>query len=323
VALRLALPACAPVADVRADGVAARSKATTTAGEAGLASTLAWLKKNGSRPVRDGMARYGIPDARAFGVSVGALKAHAKQLGKNHALALELWSSGWYEARMLAAFVADPAQLVVRDMNAWAKGFDSWAVCDTVCFHAFDRSPLAWGRIAPWAAAAAEFHKRAAFALLWGLSVHDRAAPDQAFIDCFPLIESAASDERDYVKKGVDMALRAIGKRSTPLHAAALELGARLRDTGAGPAAWIGRSVQRDLATARPRAARPAARAAPAGESAAAARANATPARANATPARANAAPARAAKTPARAGTAARPRAKSSKTATPARARQR
>lgn len=233
--------------------MAARPKATS--GDGGdLASTLAWLEKTGTRQVRDGMARYGIPATRAFGVSVGTLKTRAKELGKNHVLALELWGSGWYEARMLASFVADPAALIVRDMNAWAKDFDSWAVCDTVCFHAFDRTPLAWGRIAPWAGASGEFHKRGAFALLWGLSVHDREASDAAFLGCFSLIEEAASDERDYVKKGVDMALRAIGKRNAALHAAALELAARLCEIGTGPAAWIGRSVQRDLAKARPRA---------------------------------------------------------------------
>jgi len=232
--------------------VAARARPSS--GDADLARTIAWLEKTGTRTVRDGMARYGIPATKAFGVSVGTLKTHAKALGKNHALALELWSSGWYEARLLASFVAEPAQLVVSEMNAWAKDFDSWAVCDTVCFHAFDRTPLAWGRIAPWAAASAEFHRRGAFALLWGLSVHDREASDAAFLDCFALIEKAASDPRDYVKKGVDMALRAIGKRNASLHAAALELAARLCESEAGSAAWIGRSVQRDLAKARPRA---------------------------------------------------------------------
>jgi 3-methyladenine DNA glycosylase AlkD len=233
--------------------MAARSRTAAGARDPGVKSALAWLEENGSQPVRDGMARYGIPSTRAFGVSVGALKSYAKQLGQDHPLALGLWESGWYEARLLAAFVGDPAALGVQQMNAWAKDFDSWAVCDTVCFHLFDRTPLAWGRVEPWAGARAEFHKRGAFALLWSLSVHDKQASDERFIECLPLLEAAASDEREYVKKGVDMALRAIGKRSSPLHAAALDLAARLCASEAPSAAWIGRSVQRELSKIRPR----------------------------------------------------------------------
>lgn len=227
------------------------ARARRPAAADGLAGTLAWLEKSGSAAVRDGMARYGIPATRAFGISVGTLKSHARELGPSQALALGLWRSGWYEARLLAAFVAEPAALSVRDMNAWAKDFDSWAVCDTVCFHAFDRTPLAWGRIEPWAKARPEFHKRAAFALLWGLTVHDKQAPDERFLECLPLIEAAAGDERDYVKKGVDMALRALGKRNVRLRAAALGLAARLAESGIGSAAWIGRSALRDLSKKR------------------------------------------------------------------------
>jgi len=231
--------------------MAARARAAGTTGSGDLARTLAWLEKSGSQTVRDGMARYGIPSERAFGISVGALKAYARELGKSQTLALGLWSAGFYEARMLAAFVAEPAAFDVAQMNAWAKDFDSWAICDTVCFHAFDRTPLAWGRLTPWAAAKAEFHKRGAFALLWGLTVHDKQASDDRFLECLPLIEAAATDERDYVKKGVDMALRAMGKRNAALRAAALELATRLSEAEAGPGAWIGRSALRDLAKTR------------------------------------------------------------------------
>jgi 3-methyladenine DNA glycosylase AlkD len=246
--------------------MAARSR--LAAGSGDVASALSWLEKNGSQQVLDGMARYGIPSARAFGVSVGALKSYARELGKSHPLALGLWSSGWYEARLLAAFVGEPAALDVRQMNAWASDFDSWAVCDTVCFHLFDRTPLAWGRIEPWAGARTEFHKRGAFALLWSLSVHDRHASDERFLEQLPLIEAAASDERDYVKKGVDMALRALGKRNPRLCTAAKELATELCGVRSGPAAWIGRSVLRDLA--KPRAARPAAAKTPAAKTTAA-----------------------------------------------------
>jgi 3-methyladenine DNA glycosylase AlkD len=231
----------------------ARDKART---DDDVASALVWLRKAGTQKGRDDMGRYGIPSTHAFGVGVGAIKAYSRELGRSHSLALGLWRSGWYEARTLAAFVAEPGALSVRGMDAWAKDFDSWAICDTVCFHAFDRTPLAWERLQPWASARAEFHKRAAFALLWGLTVHDKSASDERFLDCFPLIEAAASDERDYVKKGVDMALRAIGKRSAPLRSAALELATRLSETGDGPPAWIGRSTLRDLAKAKVRTAK-------------------------------------------------------------------
>jgi 3-methyladenine DNA glycosylase AlkD len=241
--------------------MAARSRPAATSKGNGVAQALVWLEKKGTREVRDGMARFAIPSTRAFGVSVGALRAYAKTLGQDHSLALGLWRSGWYEARLLAAFVGDPAALGVQQMNAWAKDFDNWAVCDTVCFALFDRTPLAWGRLEPWAGARAEFHKRGAFALLWSLSVHDKEASDERFIEHLPLIEAAATDERDYVKKGVDMALRAIGKRSAPLHAAALELAARLCESESASAAWIGRSTQRELSKIRPRSSKKNARA--------------------------------------------------------------
>jgi 3-methyladenine DNA glycosylase AlkD len=233
--------------------VAARSRPAASSKGNGVDQALAWLEKKGSQQVRDGMARFAIPSDRAFGISVGALRAYAKTLGQDHALALALWRSGWYEARLLAAFVGDPAALDAALMNSWAKDFDNWAVCDTVCFALFDRTPLAWGRLKPWASARAEFHKRGAFALLWSLSVHDKHASDERFIEHLPLLEAAAADERDYVKKGVDMALRAIGKRSAPLHAAALELAAQLSESEAPSAAWIGRSTQRELSKIRPR----------------------------------------------------------------------
>lgn len=212
-----------------------------------LDAALQWLERSGTRKTRDGMARYGIPSEHAFGVTVGALKAYAKPIGKDHALALSLWKSGHYEARLLAGFVADPAELTAKQMDSWASEFDNWAVCDTICFHLFDRTQLAWARVPAWATARAEFKKRAAFALLWGLTVHDKHADDARFLACLPLIQRAAEDERSYVKKAVDMALRALGKRNPVLRAAALELAKRMIESDRGAAAWIGRSAVREL----------------------------------------------------------------------------
>lgn len=213
---------------------------------------LRWLERHGTKRTKEGMARYGIPSGHAFGVTVGELKAYAKKVGKDHALAQELWKSGWYEARMLAAFVDEAQQVTARQMDLWAADFDSWAICDTVCFHLFDRTAHAWKKVRSFARARAEFKKRAAFALLWGLSVHDKQASSEQFLACLPLIEQGALDERDYVKKGVDMALRAIGKKPRPeLREAVLALATRMSDSTEGAQAWVGRSTLRELSKAK------------------------------------------------------------------------
>ena len=206
-----------------------------------------WLEQHATKKTRDGMARFGIPSTNALGVTVGDMRKYAKTIGKDHALAARLWKTGVYEARFLAAFVDDPAAVTPAQMETWAGDFDNWAVCDTVCFALFDRTPHAWKKVRAWAGARAEFKRRGAFALLWALSVHDKKAPDALFRACLPLIEAGALDERDYVKKGVDMALRAMGKRNPSLRRAAIDLATGLRDSKEGSQAWIGRSTLREL----------------------------------------------------------------------------
>jgi 3-methyladenine DNA glycosylase AlkD len=208
---------------------------------------LKWLESHGSRRTLAGMARYAIPSTRAFGIPVGTMRAFAKRVGRDHALAQDLWASGWYEARMVAAFIDDPRHVTLRQMNAWAKDFDSWAICDTVCFHLFDRSPLAWGRVKPWASARPEFVKRAGFALLASLVVHDKAAPDEAFVRHLSLVERGAQDERNFVKKAVNWALRCIGKRSRGLNAAAVDVARRLAETEDAAPRWVGKDALREL----------------------------------------------------------------------------
>jgi 3-methyladenine DNA glycosylase AlkD len=215
-----------------------------------LQKVVAWLKRTGTARVRDGMARYAIPSHNALGVAVGALRKYSVGLGRDHDLAVALWDTGWYEARMLAAFIDEPALVTVRQMDRWCRQFDSWAICDHLCFHLFDRTPHAWRRIEPWSRHEQEFSKRAAFALLWGLSVHDKAAPDDAFLSALPLIERAAHDDRNFVKKAVDMALRAIGKRNGVLHTAALASARRLSEERTPSARWVGKSAVRELTSA-------------------------------------------------------------------------
>jgi 3-methyladenine DNA glycosylase AlkD len=210
-------------------------------------AVVASLKRMATKGVRDGMARYGIPSDKAFGVSVGALKKLAKGLGRSHALAAALWDTGWYEARMLAAFVDNPAQVTPTQMDRWCRDFDNWAICDTACFHLFDRTPHAWDKVAQWSRCREEFIKRAAFALLWGLTVHDKQAADDRFTEGLRLIEGAATDDRNFVKKAVNMALRATGKRNRELKVAAVAVAERLAESPDAAARWVGKDALREL----------------------------------------------------------------------------
>ena len=183
-----------------------------------------WLEDHGTAAGRAGMARYGIPSTKAFGVPMRQIQFLARELGRDHDLALGLWKTGWYEARLLASYVDEPSEVTSTQMDAWCRDFDNWAVCDTVCFVLFDRTPHAWRKVHAWAPRRDEYVRRAAFALLWGLTVHDKAADDEAFRDGLRLVERAATDPRHYVKKAVSMALRATGKRNPALRTAATRL---------------------------------------------------------------------------------------------------
>src|SRR5258705_13848125 len=137
------------------------------------------------------MARYGVPSDNAFGVTMANMKVLAKQLGRSHELAAALWDTGWYEARMVTSFVDEPSRVTSAQMDRWCRDFDNWGICDTVCFALFDRTPHAWTKVAKWHDRDEEFVKRAAFALLWGLTVHDRQATNAAFVGGLGFIEHA------------------------------------------------------------------------------------------------------------------------------------
>ena len=212
-----------------------------------VAYALAWLEQRGSRKNRDGMARYGIVAKKVFGVSMGTMKGLAKELGKNHALSEALWKTGWYEARMLASMVGEPAKVTSAQMERWAKAFDNWAVCDTATFVLWDRSPHAWAKVSEWSSRKEEFVKRAAFAMLASLTVHDKAAPDANYLKGLKLIEREASDDRNFVKKAVNWALRSIGKRNPSLNKAAIASAKRLAGSGDSTARWIGKDALREI----------------------------------------------------------------------------
>lgn len=212
-----------------------------------LEAALADLRSLASEATLKGYARYAIPAENAIGVSMANLKLLAKKLGKSHELAAGLWATGIYEARMLATLVDEPAKVSVEQMERWALEFDSWAICDTACFCLFDRTPQAWSLVEAWAERPEEFVKRAAFALLASLVLHAKKAPDEKFLHGLLLIEAAAADERNFVKKAVNWALRTIGKKNASLHAAALEVAERLAAAQEPAQRWVGKDALREL----------------------------------------------------------------------------
>jgi 3-methyladenine DNA glycosylase AlkD len=214
------------------------------------AAVLKLLERKGSKATREGMARYAIVAPDAFGVTMGTLRQIAKRIGPNHELALALWATGWYEARMLATLIDDPQQVTSAQMDRWRRDFDNWAICDTACFALFDRTPHAWRKVEPWSKHRGEFQKRAAFALLASLALHRKEADDAAFRKFLPLVERASTDERNFVKKGVSWALRGIGQRSPALNAAAISLAKRLAASPDATARWLGKDALRELAGA-------------------------------------------------------------------------
>jgi len=224
-----------------------RASASVSDEASDVGGVIGSLRRLASKTYRDGMLRYGIPNDNAFGVPVGALQKLAKQLGKNHRLAAELWETRYFEARMLACFLDESDKVTPAQMDRWCRDFDSWAIVDTACFHLFDKTPHAWKKVEQWAHQREEFGKRAAFALLASLALHDKAADDQSFGKCLPLIERAATDDRNFVKKGVSWALRSMGRRSSKLHATAVALAQRLSASADATARWVGKDALRDL----------------------------------------------------------------------------
>ena len=219
-----------------------------TTKKAEVRTVLAELERMSTEHDRENLARFGITAPKAFGVSMANIQALAKRLGKSHDLAAALWDTGWYEVRLLTSFVDEPARVTPEQMDCWCRDFDNWGICDTLCFHLFDRTPHAWSKVAPWSEERDEFVKRAAFALLASLAGHDKRATDEPFLDSLPLIERAATDERNFVKKGVSWALRMIGRRNAALNAAALEVARRLAASPDAAARWIGKDALKDFA---------------------------------------------------------------------------
>jgi 3-methyladenine DNA glycosylase AlkD len=198
-----------------------------------------------------GMARFGIRPGQVLGIKVPVLRKMAKEIGRNHELALALWGSGLHEARILAAFIGEPAQVTEDLMEAWVLDFDSWDVCDQVCGNLFDRTPLAYRKALEWSERDEEFVMRAGFAMMATLAIHDKAAEDASFQAFFPAIRRGAVDERNFVKKAVNWALRQIGKRNVALNREAIEIARSIQGLESRAARWVASDALQELRSKR------------------------------------------------------------------------
>lgn len=194
-----------------------------------------------------GMARFGINAENTLGISIPLLRKIAKETGENHSMAQELWSSGIHEARILASMVDNPEEVTEKQMESWVRDFDSWDVCDQVCMNLFSKTGLSYRKAAEWSAREEEFVKRAGFALMACLAWGDKKAKDEQLEKFLPIIQKASIDERNFVKKAVNWALRQIGKRNINLNKKAIATAKSIQKTDSKSARWIANDALREL----------------------------------------------------------------------------
>lgn len=209
------------------------------------------LRSLGDPKAAEGAARFGIDVPGLLGVSAPALRKLTKEIGTDHRLAAQLWRTGIHDARLLATLIDDPGKVTPSQMERWARDFNSWAVCDAACGCLFDRTSYAWDKAVEWSGRNEEYVKRAGFVLMATLAVHDKQALDQRFESFLPLIVEQANDDRNFVKKGVNWALRQIGKRNRRLNKRAIRTAEDVRALGTKSARWIASDALRELASGR------------------------------------------------------------------------
>ena len=217
------------------------------------ASVLAELHRLADPRNMAGMGRFGIVGKNLLGISTVQLRAIARQAGRDHALAEALWSSGVFEARILAALVAEPAKVTRRQANSWAKDFECWADCDGLCLHLFRKTPFAHELAVAWSRRREELIKRAGFTMMATLAVHDKAAADDVFRTYLIRVQDESNDDRHNVKKGINWALRQIGKRNRVLNRDAIRLAKRIRKQDSRAARWIAADALRELLKWKPK----------------------------------------------------------------------
>jgi 3-methyladenine DNA glycosylase AlkD len=211
------------------------------------AKVLEVLRANRNKRNVEGMARFGITSARAYGVSAPILHRLAREIGTDHSLALRLWSTGLHEARALSALTGDPTRVTKTLMNRWVKDFDNWAICDCTCTYLFGKTPYAYAMARAWARRDEEYVKRAGYVLMAVLAVHDKEAPDDRFLKFLPLIRRGSTDSRNFVKKAVDWSLRQIGKRNKKLNSDAIKMARNIRMLNYPSSRWIASDALREL----------------------------------------------------------------------------
>lgn len=212
-----------------------------------LAQIIKKLKAKASKENLEGMARFGITTNNALGVSLPTVRKIAKEIGKDHGLALQLWDSKIHEARILASIVDEPEEVSEKQFEEWVAGFDSWDVCDQCCGNLLDKTPFAWKKAVELTSRKEEFVKRTGFVLMACLAVHDKGAEDEKFERFFPLIKKHATDDRNFVKKAVNWALRQIGKRNIALNKKAIRIAKEIKEIDSKAARWIAGDALREL----------------------------------------------------------------------------
>jgi 3-methyladenine DNA glycosylase AlkD len=216
-------------------------------GSVTLQEVLAELRRHANPVNVEGMARFGITADGTLGIAAPQLRAIAKRCGRDHALAVALWDSGVHEAKHIAVMIEDPRTVTKRQLESWVRDINSWDVCDSFAYGLVDRTPFAHDLIVKWSASEHEFVKRAAFAAIAGIAVHDKQAPDADLLRYLPLIRREAGDDRNFVKKAVNWALRQVGKRNLALNAAAIETAEAIRAGGTRSGRWIAADALREL----------------------------------------------------------------------------
>ena len=224
-----------------------KSHVTSRAGEWSRAKVLQELKKLANSKVRAKMAYFGVKVPKAYGISVPVLHRLARRIGRNHELAEQLWASGIHEARILATLIGEPEKVTSAQMERWVRDFDSWDVVDAACCYLYAHAAPAWSKVNAWSQRSEEFQKRAAFSLAAYLSYKDKKAPDARFERFLRVIEREAWDERNFVRKAVNWALRNIGKRNVRLNRAAVRAAEKIRQQDSRPARWIAADALREL----------------------------------------------------------------------------
>lgn len=212
-----------------------------------LQQILKTLKSHANPKNVAGMARFGINPKNTLGISIPFLRQLGKKIGKNHELAQQLWKTKIHEARLLAAFIEEPKKVTSKQMDQWTADFDSWDICDQVCSNVFDKTPFAYVKSFNWVKDKREFVRRAGFVMMAALAVHDKKQPDKTFIKFFPVIEKYSADERNFVRKAINWALRQIGKRSDFLKPRAIKCAKKIQKLDSKSARWVAADALREL----------------------------------------------------------------------------